>query len=215
MMRLIESVALIVCSVENTRWPVSAAVERGLHGLDVAHLADEDDVGVLAQHPLQRGVEVGGVGADLALVDDRRLVGVEDLDRVLDRHDVLVLRLVDVVDHRAERRRLARAGRAGDEHQTRARARRACARPAAGPSSSNDGISLCTRRSTRPTEPRWRITFTRKRPRPDDRVREVGLARGEELLGALLRHDRERDALGLDRRDRRRGRCARGARRCE
>ncbi len=26
MIRLIESVALIVCSVENTRWPVSAAV---------------------------------------------------------------------------------------------------------------------------------------------------------------------------------------------
>ncbi len=35
------------------------------------------------------------------------------------------------------------------------------------PSSSNDGISLCTRRSTRPTEPRWRITLTRKRPTPE------------------------------------------------
>ena len=65
--------------------------QRGLDRLDVAHLTDEDHVGVLAQHPLQRGVEVGGVGADLALVDDRRLVGVQDLDRVLDRHDVLVL----------------------------------------------------------------------------------------------------------------------------
>ena len=32
--------------------------QRGLHGLDVAHLTDEDHVGVLAQHPLQRGVEV-------------------------------------------------------------------------------------------------------------------------------------------------------------
>ena len=35
------------------------------------------------------------------------------------------------------------------------------------------------------------------------RVREVGFARRDELLGALLRHDRERDALGLDRRHRR------------
>src|SRR6185436_17666879 len=32
------------------------------------------------------------------------------------------------------------------------------------------------------------------------RVREVGLARRDELLGALLGHDRERDPLGLDRR---------------
>ena len=29
--------------------------QRGLHRLDVAHLADEDHVGVLAQHALQRG----------------------------------------------------------------------------------------------------------------------------------------------------------------
>ncbi len=28
-------------------------------------------------------------------------------------------------------------------------------------------MSLCTRRNTRPTEPRWRMTFTRKRPRPE------------------------------------------------
>src|SRR6478736_4784664 len=54
----------------------------------------------------------------VALVDDRRLVGVEDLDGVLDRHDVLVLGLVDVVDHRTERRGLPRAGRAGHEHQS-------------------------------------------------------------------------------------------------
>ena len=35
---------------------------------------------------------------------------------------------------------------------------------------------------------------------PGHRVGEVGVARGDELLGALLGHDRERDALGLDRR---------------
>ena len=42
---------------------------------------------------------------------------VEELDRVLDGHDVLVALLVDQVDHRRERRRLAGAGRAGDEHE--------------------------------------------------------------------------------------------------
>ena len=54
---------------------------------------------------------------ELALVDDAVLVRVHELDRVLDGEDVLVARLVDLVDHRGERRRLARAGRAGDEHQ--------------------------------------------------------------------------------------------------
>ena len=42
---------------------------------------------------------------------------VQHLDRVLDRDDVLLPRPVDVVDHRRERRRLARAGRAGDEDE--------------------------------------------------------------------------------------------------
>jgi hypothetical protein len=56
-----------------------------------------------------------GVLPDLALVDDRPLVRVEVLDGVLDGHDVLGLRGVDAVDHRRERRRLARARGAGDE----------------------------------------------------------------------------------------------------
>ena len=39
----------------------------------------------------------------------------QELDRVLDRHDVLVLDRVDAVDHRRERRRLAGACGPGDE----------------------------------------------------------------------------------------------------
>ena len=39
----------------------------------------------------------------------------EELDRVLDRDDVLLHRPVHVVDHRRERGRLARAGRAGEQ----------------------------------------------------------------------------------------------------
>jgi hypothetical protein len=42
---------------------------------------------------------------------------VQVLDRVLDRDHVLVALAVDLVEHRGERRRLARAGRARDEHQ--------------------------------------------------------------------------------------------------
>ena len=92
-------------------------LERGLGSLGVTELADQDHVGVLAQHAPDRSEERLGVEPDLALVDDAALVGVEDLDRVLDRDDVLAPRAVDVVDHRRERGRLARAGRAGDEHE--------------------------------------------------------------------------------------------------
>ena len=91
--------------------------ERGRDRLEVAHLAEEDHVGVLAQRGAKRLAERRRVGADLALRDDAALVPVHELDRVLDGEDVVRLRAVDLVDHRGERRRLARARRAGDEHE--------------------------------------------------------------------------------------------------
>ena len=92
-------------------------LDRGARRLLVAQLADQDDVGVLAQHAPERlGVRLG-VEPDLALVDDAAPVVVDDLDRILDGDDVLLARAVDPVDHRRERRRLARAGRARDQDQ--------------------------------------------------------------------------------------------------
>ena len=62
---------------------------QGGHGrLLVAHLADQDHVGVLAQRRAQSRVVVGRVEADLALADDGGRVGVQVLDRVLDGQDV-------------------------------------------------------------------------------------------------------------------------------
>ena len=90
--------------------------QGGADRLLVAHLADEDDVGVLAQHPAQRTPEGACVGPDLALVDDRALVGMQELDWILDRHDVARRCRVDVVHHCGQRGRLAGAGGAGDEH---------------------------------------------------------------------------------------------------
>ena len=63
--------------------------QRHLDGLEVAHLADQDDVGVLAQHVLERLGERVRVVADLALVDQAVLVAVQELDGVLDGHDVV------------------------------------------------------------------------------------------------------------------------------
>ena len=92
--------------------------ERGRDRLEVAHLADEDHVRVLAKRGLQRFREARRVRADLALVDDAPLVPVHELDRVLDREDMVGAGAVDLVDHRGERRRLTGARRPGDENET-------------------------------------------------------------------------------------------------
>jgi predicted alpha/beta-hydrolase family hydrolase len=75
--------------------------------LEVAHLADEDHVRVLAKRTAQAFGKRRRVDADLALVDDAALVAMQELDRILDGEDVVVPRPVDLVDHRGERGRLA------------------------------------------------------------------------------------------------------------
>ena len=83
----------------------------------VSQLADQDHVRVLAQdaaHALEVRVDVE---PDLTLLHDAGVVAVDDLDRILQRDDVLAPSLVDVVDHRGERGRLPGAGRAGDEDE--------------------------------------------------------------------------------------------------
>jgi hypothetical protein len=98
-------------------------LDRRQGGLGVADLADEDHVGVLPYDvPQGRRVRIR-VEADLALLDDRPFVVVDNLDGVLDRHDVRAPRPVDVADHRRDRRRLACAGRPGHQHQPSARVR--------------------------------------------------------------------------------------------
>ena len=116
-MRLTVSVAFTVCRLESTRCPVSAAESAAADRFGISHLADEDHVGVLAQDAPQGDPEVIGVDADLALGHEASLGLVPELDRVLDGEDVAVPGLVDVVDHRGERRRLPDADPTGDEHE--------------------------------------------------------------------------------------------------
>ena len=109
--------AEFVWSVPKTRRPGLGGVERHPHRLEVAQLSDEDRVGVLPERRLQRGREGRRVGPELAVRHDRRLREVDELDRVLDRDDVVRLRPVDPVDEGGERRRLSRAGRARHEDE--------------------------------------------------------------------------------------------------
>ena len=137
-----------------------------LRRLGVAHLADQDHVGVLAQRPAERLVERGRVEPDLALVDDARPVVVEELDRVLDRDDVTPPRGVDVPDDRGERRRLAGAGRAGAEDETARLVGQQLRRPPGNPSSANVGTPVGITRKANEIAPRWRNPLTRRRGRP-------------------------------------------------
>ena len=90
--------------------------QRQANRLEVAQLADQDDVGIFTQRRTQRLVEAQRIAMNFALIDQRLLRLVHELDRILDRQDVVGLVVVDVVDHRRERRRFARACRAGDQH---------------------------------------------------------------------------------------------------
>src|SRR5581483_5682992 len=87
-------------------------LDRDLRRLGVADLSNHDDVGVLAD---DRAEAVREGEPDRRLHVD--LVHAEELvlDRILDRDDLLVGR-VDLVERTVERRRLAAAGGARDEH---------------------------------------------------------------------------------------------------
>ena len=115
--------------------------QRRRDGLEVAKLADQDHIGVLAEHPPQCLGERIGVLADLPLGDDRPLVIVEELDRILDRHDVQRLGPIDDVDQRRQGGRLAGTGRTGDQHQIPSQVGERLDGRREDPSVSNSGIS--------------------------------------------------------------------------
>ncbi len=86
------------------------------HGVRVAQFAHEDHVRVLAHRGPHALGEGGQVRVQLALDHLRQLAAMDELDRVLEAHDVEAAGRVQQVDHRRERRRLAGAGRARHEH---------------------------------------------------------------------------------------------------
>ena len=176
--------------------------DRGPDRLEVAHLADEDHVGVLAQRGTQGGGERGRVRSQLALVDQAVPVPVEELDRVLDRDDVVVPAGVDLVDQRRQRRRLARARRPGEQHQPARLARELVhdRRQAQLVDRGDLGRDQAERGAERGTL-EVRVD---PEPRPSgDRVGEVDLPVGLEPLALAAREDRVDDLPRLGRVERR------------
>ena len=83
---------------------------REAHRLLVAKLADDDDVRILSERTTHGGGEAPRVSPHLALVHERLLRRVHELDRVLEREHVRAPRLVQHVHERRERVRLSGAG---------------------------------------------------------------------------------------------------------
>lgn len=92
--------------------------DRHLDGFEVAQLADDDDVGVLAESSLERGTEGAGVGANLPLGYVATLREMHEFDRVFDGDDVVRAPLIEVVNHGRHRGGLA--GTNGSRHEDQA-----------------------------------------------------------------------------------------------
>ena len=100
MIRLIVLAAPEVCSVPNTRWPVSAAVMAEPIVARSRISPTRMTSGSCRKARRKRFGEVRHVHADFALHDDRFFVRVVIFDRIFHRDDVPIEVLVDVVDHR-------------------------------------------------------------------------------------------------------------------
>ena len=175
-MRLIDSAASTVWIVESTRWPVSAA-DSAVWTVSSSRISPIRITSGSWRRTRRsaRLKEAVSMPTSRWLITERRS-RVDELDRVLDRDDVRRRGLVDVVDHRRERRRLARAGRAGDQDdpallvgQLADHRRQRQLLDRADP--------VRDRAATSETPPRWRKALMRKRATPGSRARGRSRAR--------------------------------------
>ena len=103
--------AVVVWSVDSTRWARHRRLGRDLGGVAVADFSHHDHVGILAQDgPQPAGKAQVGARVDLHLADAVQRI----LDRVLDRHDV-ARPVVEPLEGGVKRGGLART--CGPRHQ--------------------------------------------------------------------------------------------------
>src|SRR4029077_9266359 len=96
--------------------PHIGGFENHLDSFAVAHFADEDYLGRLAQRGAKGQGKVGCVAVQFALVNRRALVVVQELDGVFDGDDVVVTLPIDAVEESGEGGTLAGSSRPGDQH---------------------------------------------------------------------------------------------------
>ena len=73
----------------------------------IAHFAQQHHVGIFAHGVLHADGKILDVGADFALVDQALVFGEREFDRVFQRQNVLAIVVIDVVEHRRNRRAFA------------------------------------------------------------------------------------------------------------
>src|SRR5437016_11273388 len=91
--------------------------QRGGNRFKIAHFANDDDVGVLAQDMHQGAVKGADIGKDFLLDDDGPFVFVDEFDGVFDGDDFAAALAVNEVHHVIEGGGFARAGWASDQDQ--------------------------------------------------------------------------------------------------
>src|SRR6266576_2477374 len=84
--------------------------QRNFHGFLVTHLPDQNYFGRLSQRRTESEGKAWCVTVQLPLVNDRPLMLMHELDRILDRDDVVGLSLVDPVEDGSHCGRLPGAG---------------------------------------------------------------------------------------------------------
>src|SRR5437764_5734367 len=84
----------------------------------IAHFSDQDYLGRLSQRSAQSRRKVFRIVTDFSLIDCRVLVRVKIFDRIFDRDDMIVLCLVNYIDHRCERRALTGTRWSGNQNQS-------------------------------------------------------------------------------------------------
>ena len=93
-------------------------LHRDFDRFTVAHFADEDNFGRLAQGGAQSQSKGGSVAIKLALMDGGFFVIVAKLDGIFDAQDMNGAFTVGAIDDRGQRGRFAGTGRAGDQNDS-------------------------------------------------------------------------------------------------
>ena len=174
--------------------------QGGGDGFDIAHLTDEDHIGVLAHSRTHSRGEIIGINADFTLINHGLLVMVNDFNGIFNGHDVDFTVFIDVIDHSGHRGGLARTRRASDQDQA-ARLKRQ-RRYSFGNTKAGEG----NRTVGDSTKNQTCFTATAKRVDPKTsqarhRVRKVCFIGSCKLFAQVRTHDLVHHVFGVRRRE--------------